>query len=117
MNKTNILISVDNDVSLYAKLKYSSNRQLSSLVNNFLKNLIDFENPEEEKIKEEIKNIENNILSLRSEKAMKETILNNILEEKQKEEDKEKKERLEKARMLNRSIKASGVLRDWGLNN
>ena len=114
MTKTYVLIGLDSDLALLVKRKFSSKKQLSTIINDILKNMIEFENPEERKVIEEIELLEKNILSMRSEKAIKETVLESIYKKRDEQEEKEKQERFNRARMMNNSIKASGVLRDWG---
>ena len=53
MQKVHIDATIDADVYNIVKMKYCVKGQLSNTINNFLRNLIDFENPEEEELKQE----------------------------------------------------------------
>jgi len=81
MRKRTTSICIDEDVFIISSQKYSSKRQLSSLINNFLKNMIEAENPEIQNLSKEIEELEKDIIKLKSLKAQKETVIKSLQDE------------------------------------
>lgn len=108
--KITTTISVDHEVWEVIKIKYPN--QASKLINNYLKELIDFDLPESDmksssnEVADKLQNVE---IELNKLKLMKESLKASFLSKKKEEEDEDKKE-WDDVGLQARALKNSGAL-------